>query len=245
VLLLFSKVDILPRRSISDIMEWPLIVVTAVIASVLVGLPTPAMSSAFPYVQMPSDTSTRILLDGGGGVTEKNRELVIAGIFPMDGFTGWIGGPGCLPAANMALIDVNNRSDILPGYHLDVKWNNSQCEPGLGASVMYDLLYNPPQKLMLLCGCSVVCTTVGEAAKMWNLVVLSFGSSSPALSDRDRFPTFFRTHPSATVHNPTRIKLFEKFNWGKISILQQAEEVFISVNCSTVTIIPTSPWDFS
>lgn len=48
-----------------------------------------------------------------------------------------------------------------------------QCDPGLGASVMYDLLYNKPQKLMLLAGCSTVCTTVAEAAKMWNLVVVS------------------------------------------------------------------------
>lgn len=50
-----------------------------------------------------------------------------------------------------------------------------QCEPGLGASVMYNLLYNAPQKLMLLAGCSTVCTTVAEAAKMWNLVVVSPG----------------------------------------------------------------------
>ncbi|CAG2067837.1 unnamed protein product, partial [Timema podura] len=103
-----------------------------------------------------------------------------------------------------------------------------QCEPGLGASVMYNLLYNKPQKLMLLAGCSTVCTTVAEAAKMWNLVVLCYGASSPALSDRNRFPTLFRTHPSATVHNPTRIKLMEKFGWSRVAILQQAEEVFIS-----------------
>lgn len=49
-----------------------------------------------------------------------------------------------------------------------------QCEPGLGASVMYNLLYNKPQKLMLLAGCSTVCTTVAEAAKMWNLIVVSW-----------------------------------------------------------------------
>lgn len=47
-----------------------------------------------------------------------------------------------------------------------------QCEPGLGALVMYDLLYQDPTKLMLLAGCSTVCTTVAEAAKMWNLVVV-------------------------------------------------------------------------
>lgn len=93
---------------------------------------------------------------------------------------------------------------------------------------MYNLVYNQPQKLMLLAGCSTVCTTVAEAAKMWNLVVLCYGASSPALSDRNRFPTLFRTHPSATVHNPTRIKLMEKFGWSRVAILQQAEEVFIS-----------------
>ena len=38
---------------------------------------------------------------------------------------------------------------------------------------MYDLLYKQPTKLMLLAGCSTVCTTVAEAAKMWNLVVVS------------------------------------------------------------------------
>lgn len=58
---------------------------------------------------------------------------------------------------------------------------------------------------------------------------LCYGASSPALSDRSRFPTLFRTHPSATVHNPTRIKLMKKFGWSRVAILQQAEEVFISV----------------
>jgi len=47
-----------------------------------------------------------------------------------------------------------------------------KCEPGLGAAAMYDLLYKDPVKLMLLAGCSTVCTTVAEAAKMWNLVVV-------------------------------------------------------------------------
>ena len=94
---------------------------------------------------------------------------------------------------------------------------------------MYDLLYNQPQKVILLAGCSTVCTTVAEAAKMWNLVTVCYGASSPALSNRKRFPTLFRTHPSATVHNPTRIKVFQKFKWTKIAILQEAEEVFSTV----------------
>lgn len=162
------------------------------------------------------------------GRTDADKQLHIAAIFPINGTGGWLGGQGCLPAANMALHDVNQRKNLLPGYKLNMTWDDSECNPGLGASVMYDLLYNPPQKLMLLGGCSIVCSTIAEAAKMWNLVVISYGSSSPALSNRKRFPTFFRTHPSATIHNPTRIKLFQKFEWSRIAIIQEAEEVFIS-----------------
>ncbi|XP_056642888.1 gamma-aminobutyric acid type B receptor subunit 1 isoform X1 [Diorhabda sublineata] len=165
---------------------------------------------------------------GNGDYKDDSNVLHIGGIFPIAGEGGWQGGQACMPAAHLALEDVNARKDLLPGYVLKLHSNDSECEPGLAASVMYNLLYNQPTKLMLLAGCSTVCTTVAEAAKMWNLVVLCYGASSPALSDRNRFPTLFRTHPSATVHNPTRIKLMKKFNWSRISILQQAEEVFIS-----------------
>ncbi|XP_063700484.1 gamma-aminobutyric acid type B receptor subunit 1 [Culicoides brevitarsis] len=158
------------------------------------------------------------------------EDLHVGGIFPIGGTGGWRGGQACMPAAQMAFEDVNKRDDLHKrfGYQLILHSNDSECEPGLGASVMYNLLYNKPQKLMLLAGCSTVCTTVAEAAKMWNLIVLCYGASSPALSDRSRFPTLFRTHPSATVHNPTRIKLMQKFGWSRVAILQQAEEVFIS-----------------
>lgn len=38
---------------------------------------------------------------------------------------------------------------------------------------MYELLYTGDPKVMLLTGCSPVSTTVAEAAKMWNLIVVS------------------------------------------------------------------------
>ncbi|XP_021237476.1 uncharacterized protein LOC110390477, partial [Numida meleagris] len=106
-----------------------------------------------------------------------------------------------------------------------------QCDPGQATQLLYELLYSDPIKVVLMPGCSSVSTLVAEAARMWNLVVLSYGSSSPALSNRQRFPTFFRTHPSATLHNPTRVQLFKKWGWTKIATIQQTTEVFTSVPC--------------
>uniref|UniRef100_A0A8C0GPV6 Gamma-aminobutyric acid type B receptor subunit 1 n=1 Tax=Chelonoidis abingdonii TaxID=106734 RepID=A0A8C0GPV6_CHEAB len=102
------------------------------------------------------------------------------------------------------------------------------CDPGQATKYLYELLYNDPIKIILMPGCSSVSTLVAEAARMWHLIVLSYGSSSPALSNRQRFPTFFRTHPSATLHNPTRVQLFKKWGWTKIATIQQTTEVFTS-----------------
>lgn len=46
------------------------------------------------------------------------KKLYIGALFPMSG--GWPGGQACLPAAQMALDLVNNRTDILPDYELEL-----------------------------------------------------------------------------------------------------------------------------
>lgn len=177
-------------------------------------------------------------------------DLHIGGLFPISGTGGWQGGAACLPAAQMALDDVNKAGTLLPGYRLVLHWNDSevekctnapifsvltvkfwwQCNPGLASSVLYNLIYSPTIKLLVIGGCSTVCSTVAETAKMYNLIVVGYGSSSPALSDRSRFTTFFRTHPSATIHNPTRIHIFKMFGWTRIAVILEAEEVFVTVS---------------
>ena len=59
-----------------------------------------------------------------GPASGKRQTLYIGGIFPMTG--GWAGGKGCRPAVDMALEDVNNRTDILPGYVLEMVANDSE-----------------------------------------------------------------------------------------------------------------------
>ncbi|CAI5456160.1 unnamed protein product [Caenorhabditis angaria] len=155
--------------------------------------------------------------------------LNFAGTFPMQsGSGGWAGGQACHPAVQMALRDVNNNKNILPGYYINMTNNDSMCQPGLAIQQLYDFLYLEPKKLMLLAGCSPVTTVLAEAAHVFNLVVLSYGGSSPALSNRKRFKTLFRTHPSANMQNPTRVHLMNKFNWKRFTILMSVEEVFVS-----------------
>merc|ERR1719422_2492357 len=162
------------------------------------------------------------------GKAEK-KKIYLAGTFPISGSEGWQGGQACLPAAQLALDDVNGNPHILQDYHIELKWKDDQCDSGRGAYNLYQLIYQEKsQKVIIISGCSTVCTTLAEAASQWNLVTVCYGASSPALSNRERFPTLFRTHPSATVHNPTRVKMFKRFKWSRISVIQEAEEVFLT-----------------
>ncbi|GJQ69419.1 GPRGBB1 [Trypoxylus dichotomus] len=52
--------------------------------------------------------------------------LHIGGIFPIRGQGGWQGGQACMPAAELALEDVNKRKDLLPGYILKLHSNDSE-----------------------------------------------------------------------------------------------------------------------
>lgn len=57
------------------------------------------------------------------------------------------------------------------------------------------------------------------------LLQVSFGSTSPALSDRQEFPLFYRTVAPDSSHNPARITFIRHFGWDTVTTFTQNEEV--------------------
>lgn len=54
---------------------------------------------------------------------------------------------------------------------------------------------------------------------------MSFGSTSPALSDRSEFPLFYRTVAPDSSHNPARIAFIRRFGWDTVTTFTQNEEI--------------------
>ena len=53
------------------------------------------------------------------------KQLTLQGFLPMSG-TSWTGGGACLPAVQMALRHVKERSVLLDGYNLTYSWVDTQ-----------------------------------------------------------------------------------------------------------------------
>lgn len=60
---------------------------------------------------------------------------------------------------------------------------------------------------------------------------VSFGSTSPALSDRREFPLFYRTVAPDSSHHPARIAFLMHFGWDTVATFSQNEEGYsLAVN---------------
>ena len=52
---------------------------------------------------------------------------------------------------------------------------------------------------------------------------ISYSAGSPALGDRKKYKTLFRTIPSDFNYNPARVAIMKHFNWSRVAVLFQTE----------------------
>nr|KAG5702808.1 hypothetical protein BaRGS_001890 [Batillaria attramentaria] len=144
--------------------------------------------------------------------SETVHDLYLMGLYPWSG--PWHGGESLLASSTLAVDVVNNRTDVLPGYRLHIVHDDTK-------------LYTPPTKIMILgAACSIVSETIARAAHHWNLVQVSYTSTSPALSDKTQFPKFARVSAPEVVMNPTRVQFLQYFGWSRIATIHQLHPLF-------------------
>ncbi|KAJ8044805.1 Gamma-aminobutyric acid type B receptor subunit 1 [Holothuria leucospilota] len=150
--------------------------------------------------------------------------LYLAGLFSLSGV---LDGSGIYVAADLALKHINENPNVLPGYRLVMTLSNSQCNDGVAIKKFFEQLFQEPTKLMVLGpACSPSAQAIASTAHFWNLNVMSPTASSPSLSNRKRYPKFFRIIPSETLINPPRISLMKLYNWTRVATIHQNRDLF-------------------
>ncbi|XP_046649473.1 gamma-aminobutyric acid type B receptor subunit 2-like isoform X2 [Daphnia pulicaria] len=72
--------------------------------------------------------------------------------------------------------------------------------------------------------CSHVTESVASVTSYWNIVQISHAATSAGLSDRQKFPFFFRTVAVESAHNAARLAFLRHFRWDSVSFLVQNED---------------------
>ncbi|XP_075225700.1 gamma-aminobutyric acid type B receptor subunit 3 [Lycorma delicatula] len=160
---------------------------------------------------------------------KKNSEVNILGLFELTTLEGdRPEGFSELEAAKLAVKHVNERH-ILGNFTLKLLTNDTKCDPGVGVDRFFHALYTRPlirMPILLGSACSEVTESLAKVVPYWNMVQVSFGSTSPVLSDRKEYPLFYRTAAPDTSHNPARIAFVRRFRWDTVTALSQNEDVY-------------------
>ncbi|CAH0561231.1 unnamed protein product [Brassicogethes aeneus] len=102
------------------------------------------------------------------------------------------------------------------------------CDPGVGIDRFFHALYSKKKILMLLgTGCSNVTESLAHVMPYWNILQVSFGSTSPSLSDRTKFPLFFRTVAPDSSYTQAKIHFIKKIGWKVVATFSQSENAYL------------------
>jgi gamma-aminobutyric acid type B receptor len=157
--------------------------------------------------------------------------------YPDDGvFAGFDRGLDLVPAAHLAATEINNRSDILAGFDLQVIDIDSEaCGRGTiikGLVNVYRELVSQAPGSQCLVGvmglpCSSVTNVLAPIIGHQNIGYVTLANSvSPAHRNIEEYPNLFHTISSSSVHNIVLISLMQNFEWNRIGVVYDSLSIF-------------------
>ena len=154
---------------------------------------------------------------------------------------GWNGGPALIPAARLASDQINNRTDVLPGFKLKLVEGDSGCNATSKTSVsfvkpLFPGLREHVKKMYGIIGpgCSeathFIGTLVGKEGI--NLIQIAPTATSPDLTDTEKYSNTFRMLASSIEFARTFEKLVKISNWENVAVLYEGHRHYFQATFS-------------
>ena len=132
-----------------------------------------------------------------------------------------------LLAPRIAQEEINNRSDILSGYHVELIVDTiegcSSVEASVGISNLIKHTVNPPCRpviavMGLRCSSHTAVLSPVAGHTGFDLIQLSSATSPIFDTQNNRFPHLWRFVGAATVYSDTVLAIMDQFNWTRVGI---------------------------
>ncbi|XP_063348600.1 extracellular calcium-sensing receptor-like [Pelmatolapia mariae] len=156
--------------------------------------------------------------------------------------------PGFRHAMTMAFAidEINKNSKILPNVTLGYRLYDNCATLDIGFSAALSLASGQEEQFRLLENCSGTPSVVGivgdpfstfsiaasSVLGLFKLPIVSYFATCSCLSDRQRFPSFFRTIPSDAFQVRAMIQILKHFGWTWVGLLVSDDDYGLHVSRS-------------
>ena len=148
-------------------------------------------------------------------------------------FAGWDRGFEVTPAGDLAIEQINNKSNLLPGYRLElVDIESEACgisTISTGYVNFYRHLVQPNSLVVGVVGlfCSTVTAAISPVANHPGIDYIQVaGSTSPLFQNVTAYPRLYHAISSANIFNRATLRLMDKFSWKRISSIHDNSGVY-------------------
>lgn len=153
-------------------------------------------------------------------VDPSKEEILLLGLFPCNATD--FAAIGITVAGQMAVKKINSDAELLSDYNLRLVVEDVECKSlpavrSLINNIKPDI--NTTVRMIIGTGCSSGARVVSPLSNSWNLTMVSFTASDPALSDKTHFPNFVRTVSSDKATVAAAKKLISHYNWKQLAII--------------------------
>ena len=135
----------------------------------------------------------------------------------------------------MALERINQDFRILKNYTLELIIKDTQCKTALILNAFIEFVSQSHNKSIVgILGpaCSVQTEIIAEVSPLYNTIVMGYSVEGVALTDREKYPLFFRTSPSYADFKYAYATLFEFFKWRQYASLTDTNYVSSTVTAT-------------
>eukprot|EP01127_Copromyxa_protea_P020461 TRINITY_DN685_c0_g1_i2.p1 TRINITY_DN685_c0_g1~~TRINITY_DN685_c0_g1_i2.p1 ORF type:complete len:603 (-),score=62.94 TRINITY_DN685_c0_g1_i2:550-2358(-) len=163
--------------------------------------------------------SSALEQDGEGHIV-----LQLGGFFPMEG--GWPVGVYVQPMVELALKHVNENSTLLPNYKLSMTWNNTKCTAGDAITAANWQFSTIPELVGVIGeGCSVASEPIALLGGVYHMPQISYGSTSPVLSNEVLYPYFLRVCGSDVNQGLAWLAAAKHHKWQRVGTINSQESL--------------------
>nr|XP_015807389.2 extracellular calcium-sensing receptor-like [Nothobranchius furzeri] len=148
-----------------------------------------------------------------------------------------------------AIEEINNNPDLLPNITLGYSLYDNCATLGIGFSAALSMSSGQEEQFLLQDNCSGVPPVVGivgdpfstfsiaalDVLGLYKLPMVSYFATCSCLSDRQRFPSFFRTIPSDGFQVRAMIRILQHFGWSWAGLLVSDDDYGLHVSRSFQT----------
>ncbi|WAR11683.1 IGF1R-like protein, partial [Mya arenaria] len=131
-------------------------------------------------------------------------KIYLGGLFPMSGHY-WT-EPGLVQGGELALDIINKDPTVLPEHELEMIVSNSECLPDVAMKAFIKYITN---------------NTISIAG-----ILVSYGAEASSLSDRQKYPYFYRTIPQVDHHRYVYENFFNAMGWRQVGAISEGGQEF-------------------